>query len=439
MNILSAKNEQLDDKKIAVLLSGGVDSSVVVYEMARQGLHPDCFYIKIGPEEQEEWDCSSEEDLEMATAVARRYGCNLEVVDCHQEYWDEVTRYTMDKVRAGFTPNPDVMCNRLIKFGAFNAKMGHNYDLIATGHYAQTEIADGHKWLVTSPDPVKDQTDFLAQIYDWQLRKALFPIGHYMKEEVRAIAEREHLINAKRKDSQGICFLGKINYNDYIRRYLGECPGDVLELETGKKIGQHKGLWFHTIGQRHGLGFGGGPWYAVKKDMERNILYVERTAYRHRQDGNNEDVKEHAHSIDVYDLSRRKLHEQRRHKGREKSGSTGHAHRESHIAMAQIAHDVARHAAGTTAHKQYAEGKGGVKVPHMHKDISHAGHDYKLRTRSYEDVEGATGKNLKVVGGERQAHCEHDNAKDDGLRCAAHPVEGVRQEKGHHGNADDEQ
>ena len=166
---------------------------------------------------------------------------------------------------------------------------------------------------------------------------------------------------------------------------------------------------------------------------------VERTAYRHRQNGDNEDVKEHAHGIDVYDLSRRKLHEQRRHKGREKSGSTGHAHRESHIAMTQIAHDVARHAAGTTAHKQYAEGKGGVKVPHMHKDISHAGHDYKLRTRSYEDVEGATGKNLKVVGGERLAHCEHDDAKDDGLRCAAHPVEGVRQEKGHHGNADDEQ
>ena len=191
----------------------------------------------------------------------------------------------MDKVRAGYTPNPDVMCNRMIKFGAFDEKMGHNYDLIATGHYAQTEIIDGRKWLVTSPDPVKDQTDFLAQIYDWQLRKAIFPIGHYMKEEVREIAEREHLVNAKRKDSQGICFLGKINYNDYIRRYLGENPGDVLELETGKKIGQHRGLWFHTIGQRHGLGFGGGPWYAVKKDVERNILYVSRgyeprTAYK---------------------------------------------------------------------------------------------------------------------------------------------------------------
>jgi len=278
-------DENIFDKRIAVLLSGGVDSSVVLYELASKGLHPDCFYIKIGPEEEEEWDCSSEEDLDMATAVAARYGCRLQVVDCHREYWDGVTRYTMDKVRAGYTPNPDVMCNRMIKFGAFDEKMGHNYDLIATGHYAQTEMIDGRKWLVTSPDPVKDQTDFLAQIYDWQLRKAIFPIGHYMKEEVREIAEREHLINAKRKDSQGICFLGKINYNDYIRRYQGENPGDVLELETGRKIGQHRGLWFHTIGQRHGLGFGGGPWYAVKKDVERNILYVSRgyeprTAYK---------------------------------------------------------------------------------------------------------------------------------------------------------------
>ena len=278
-------DENIFDKRIAVLLSGGVDSSVVLYELASKGLHPDCFYIKIGPEEEEEWDCSSEEDLEMATAVAARYGCRLQVVDCHREYWDGVTRYTMDKVRAGYTPNPDVMCNRMIKFGAFDEKMGHSYDLIATGHYAQTEMIDGRKWLVTSPDPVKDQTDFLAQIYDWQLRKAIFPIGHYMKEEVREIAEREHLINAKRKDSQGICFLGTINHNNYIRRYLGENPGDVLELETGRKIGQHRGLWFHTIGQRHGLGFGGGPWYAVKKDVGRNILYVSRgyeprTAYK---------------------------------------------------------------------------------------------------------------------------------------------------------------
>ena len=180
----------------------------------------------------------------------------------------------MDKVRAGFTPNPDVMCNRLIKFGAFHEKRGRDYDLIATGHYAQTEIIDGRKWLTTSPDPVKDQTDFLAQIYDWQLQKAIFPIGGMHKDEVRRIAEQEHLINAKRKDSQGICFLGQINYNDYLRRYLGDQPGDVIEVGTGKRIGSHRGHWFYTIGQRKGLGFGGGPWFVVKKDVKRNVLFV---------------------------------------------------------------------------------------------------------------------------------------------------------------------
>ena len=293
--------KELENKRIAVLLSGGVDSSVVVYELARMGLQPDCFYIKIAPEDDlqssGDWDCSSEEDLEMASAVARKYGCRLEVVDCHREYWDQVTQYTMDKVKAGLTPNPDVMCNRLIKFGAFHEKRGHDYDLIATGHYAQTEFLpiglspaqtygaadsaqrstdDGHciKWLTTSPDPVKDQTDFLAQIYGWQLEKAIFPIGHYVKDEVRQIAEREHLVSAHRKDSQGICFLGKIDYTEYIRRYLGELPGDVVELETGRRIGEHRGHWFYTIGQRKGLGFGGGPWFIVKKDVENNIIYV---------------------------------------------------------------------------------------------------------------------------------------------------------------------
>ncbi len=315
--------DEIRNKRIAVLLSGGVDSSVVVYELVSRGLQPDCFYIKIGPEEQEEWDCTSEEDMEMATAVAARYGCKLEVVDCHREYWGQVTRYTMEKVRAGLTPNPDVMCNRLIKFGAFNEKRGHDYDLIATGHYAQTEtelmnLNDGEnsklsnsqiessnsklsnsqikssnsklsnsqiKWLCTAPDPVKDQTDFLAQIEGWQLEKAIFPIGHYVKDEVRQIAVREHLVSARRRDSQGICFLGKIDYNEYLRRYLGERQGDIVELETGRKIGTHRGHWFHTIGQRKGLAMGGGPWFVVKKDVDANVLYVShgydpQTAYR---------------------------------------------------------------------------------------------------------------------------------------------------------------
>ena len=265
---------ELSGKKIALLLSGGVDSAVALHELYVLGCKPDCFYIKIGPEEETEWDCASEEDLEMASHVVRKYGCRLEVVDCHKEYWERVTDYTMIKVRAGMTPNPDVLCNRLIKFGAFHEKAGFAYDFIATGHYAQTEDVDGKKWLTTSPDAVKDQTDFLAQIHDWQLRKAIFPIGGMMKEEVRRIALKENLINARRRDSQGICFLGKINYNEYLRRYLGEKPGDVVELESGKKIGRHRGLWFHTIGQRHGLGLGGGPWFAVKKDMASNILYV---------------------------------------------------------------------------------------------------------------------------------------------------------------------
>ena len=307
--------EEIEGKRIALLLSGGVDSAVALHQLCELGQKPDCFYIKIGatPDAFEEGDlpgadCTMEEDMEMATSVAHKYGCRLEVVDCHREYWDQVTTYTMEKVRAGLTPNPDVMCNRLIKFGAFDEKRGHEYDLIATGHYAQTATASpqpppkgggvlprpgfpllseggGGRLLCTSPDPVKDQTDFLAQLYWWQLQKALFPIGHMMKDEVRQIAEREHLVNARRKDSQGICFLGKINYNDYIRHYLGELPGDVVELETGRKIGRHKGLWFHTIGQRHGLGFGGGPWFAVKKDMATNTLYVShgydpQTAYK---------------------------------------------------------------------------------------------------------------------------------------------------------------
>ena len=267
--------KELHQKRVALLLSGGVDSAVALHELVENGVRPDCFYIKIGSEDKDEWDCSMEEDLEMATALCHRYGVTLEIVDCHRDYWDEVTRYTIESVREGRTPNPDVMCNRMIKFGAFDRKRGHDYDLIATGHYAQTEIDEnGWKWLTTSPDPVKDQTDFLAQIYDWQLRKALFPIGHYRKEEIRAIAEREHLVNARRKDSQGICFLGKISYNDYLRRYLGEKEGDIIDIDTDKVIGRHKGHWFHTIGQRKGLGLGGGPWNVVRKDVERNILYV---------------------------------------------------------------------------------------------------------------------------------------------------------------------
>ena len=268
-------------KTHALLISGGVDSAVACHMLCQQGIRPDLFYIKIGMQ-GEGTTCSAEEDIELSTAVAHRYGLKLQVVDLQQEYHDRVTAYVVDRVKRGLTPNPDVMCNRLIKFGAFEEKAGHDYDYIATGHYAQTfHDPSGQLWLAPAPDPVKDQSDFLSQLTQVQARKLCFPIGHLLKHEVREIADREHLAPAHRKDSQGICFLGKINYTDYLRTLLGERPGRVVERETGNVVGEHRGYWFHTIGQRKGLGLGGGPWFVVDKDIRRNIIYVSHTLSCH--------------------------------------------------------------------------------------------------------------------------------------------------------------
>jgi tRNA-specific 2-thiouridylase len=261
---------------IATLLSGGVDSSVVVHLLCEQGHKPTLFYIKIGMDGVEYMDCSAEEDIELATAIARKYGLRLEVIDLHQEYWDGVATYAIDKIKKGLTPNPDVMCNKLIKFGCFEQQAGKDFDKTATGHYATTVEKEGKVWLGTAKDPVKDQTDFLAQIDYLQVSKLMFPIGGLMKHEVRDIALQAALPSARRKDSQGICFLGKINYNDFVRRFLGEKEGAIIELETGKRIGMHRGYWFHTIGQRKGLGLSGGPWFVIRKDIQENIIYVSR-------------------------------------------------------------------------------------------------------------------------------------------------------------------
>ncbi len=289
---------------VAALVSGGVDSSVAVHLLKEQGITPDIFYIRIGMEDEEGYiDCPAEEDIEITQWIAHRYGCRFEEVNLHKEYWDNVVSYTIESVRRGLTPNPDVMCNRLIKFGAFDDRRGHDYDRIATGHYAQvvgltpgssterrwewlddgatfdSPILPGEEqgvrlFLATAKDPVKDQTDFLSQLEYRQIKKLMFPIGHLMKSEVRAIARDAHLPSADRKDSQGICFLGKINYNDFLRRYLGEREGKIVELETGRVLGTHRGYWFHTIGQRKGLFLGGGPWFVVRKDIDENVLYV---------------------------------------------------------------------------------------------------------------------------------------------------------------------
>lgn len=259
--------------KIAVLISGGVDSAVTVELLSRQGHELHLFYIRIGMDNGE-GDCSAEEDIEMCTLIARKYGLPLKVVSLHEEYWDYVMKYALDTVKRGLTPHPDMMCNKLIKFGFFEERWGHEFDRVATGHYAAIREVDGRKYLATAADPVKDQTDFLAQISYSQLDHLLFPLGELPKAEVRRLALEAKLPNAARKDSQGICFLGKIDYSDFLRRHLGTRKGPVIEIETGKKIGTHDGYWFYTIGQRKGLGLSGGPWYVVRKNVRDNVIYV---------------------------------------------------------------------------------------------------------------------------------------------------------------------
>lgn len=270
--------------RIAVLVSGGVDSAVVVDRLYKEGHDLTLFYIRIG-NDNGEGDCSADEDIEMCTLIARKYGLPLRVVSLHEEYWDSVMAYALRTVREGRTPHPDMMCNKLIKFGYFEERWGHEFDKTATGHYADIVEQDGKLYLATAADPVKDQTDFLAQISYEQLSHLMFPLGRMTKREVRQAALDAGLPNATRKDSQGICFLGKIDYADFIERHLGTRPGPVIEIETGRKIGEHRGYWFYTIGQRKGLGLSGGPWFVVRKNVRDNVIYVSRGYDTPRQYG----------------------------------------------------------------------------------------------------------------------------------------------------------
>ena len=204
--------------KIAVLASGGVDSSAVVSILYDLGYRPTLFYIQIGMDKDGFEDCSWEDDITMVQMLTKKYNLPLEIISLHDEYWEHVVQYTIDTVKQGLTPNPDMMCNKLIKFGVFNEKVGYQYDFIATGHSATTTYVNDVLYLSTAPDPVKDQTDFLAQINFTQVQKLLFPTGGLTKTEVRELATKAQLPSAQRKDSQGICFLGKINFNEFIER-----------------------------------------------------------------------------------------------------------------------------------------------------------------------------------------------------------------------------
>ena len=263
---------------IAVLLSGGVDSSVALKLLQEQGHSITAFYLKIWLEDELSFlgDCPWEDDLSFVKNVCQQNNVKLEIVSLQQEYKERIISYTLAEVQEGRTPNPDVLCNSRVKFGAFYDLIGNNFDRVATGHYADLERKKDLVYLKATPDLIKDQTYFLSHLTQSQLQKAEFPIGKYQKQQVRELAEKYNLANKMRKDSQGLCFLGKIKYSEFIKAHLGENPGLMVDIDTQKIVGQHKGLWFHTIGQRQGLGLSGGPWYVVAKDIAKNILLISK-------------------------------------------------------------------------------------------------------------------------------------------------------------------
>ena len=262
---------------IAVLLSGGVDSSLALRLLVEAGFtNVTAFYIKIWLEEELAFlgDCPWETDIQYARAVCEQVNVPLEIVPLQREYYDRVVQYALRELKAGRTPSPDIFCNEQIKFGAFLEKIDPRFQKVASGHYARIEFRDGKYWLKRAPDPVKDQTYFLSYLTQEQLARILFPVGEYTKRQVRELAHRFNLPTKDRPDSQGICFLGKIKYADFVKAHFGEKPGDIVEMESGKKLGTHRGFWFYTIGQRQGLGLSNGPWYVVGKNAQKNIIYV---------------------------------------------------------------------------------------------------------------------------------------------------------------------
>jgi tRNA-5-taurinomethyluridine 2-sulfurtransferase len=295
--------------KIAVLISGGVDSSVALRLLKDEGHDLTAFYLKIWLEDEMSYlgECPWKEDLAYIRQVCDSAKVPLEVVNMQKEYWDNVVNYTISEARAGRTPNPDIFCNQKVKFGKFYDYIDPSYEKVATGHYAlvcensKSQLSNSSAGvrktlrspsdkenskfktqnpktylLIKSHDPIKDQTYFLAHLSQEQLSRAMFPIGKYTKDEVRKLAEKYNLPNKNRKDSQGICFLGKVPFRGFIKHHLGEKPGDFIDVQSKKTVGGHSGYWFYTIGQRYGLGLSGGPWFVVGKNVKKNAVYLAR-------------------------------------------------------------------------------------------------------------------------------------------------------------------
>jgi tRNA-specific 2-thiouridylase len=267
--------------KVVVGMSGGVDSSVSAYLLKQQGYQVEGLFMKNWEEDDNDEYCAAAEDLKDAQAVSDKLGITLHTINFAAEYWDNVFEYFLAEYKSGRTPNPDIMCNKEIKFKAFLefAAEELSADYIATGHYVQRSNETGNWQMLRGLDDNKDQSYFLYTLGEQHIAQTLFPIGHLEKPRVREIALEQDLVTHDKKDSTGICFIGERKFKDFLAQYLPAQPGEI-ETAEGKTIGKHEGVMYHTLGQRKGLLIGGmkeygeEPWYVVEKDIERNVLIV---------------------------------------------------------------------------------------------------------------------------------------------------------------------
>ncbi len=271
-----------DNNSISVIvgMSGGVDSSVSAHLLLEQGYQVEGLFMKNWEEDDDTEYCTAKEDLADAQAVSDKLGIKLHTANFASEYWDNVFEHFIEEYKAGRTPNPDILCNREIKFKAFleYAKvLGADY--IATGHYVRRDDSSGKSKLLRGLDGNKDQSYFLHAVGEKEIAQTLFPVGELEKPEVRRIALEQGLATAKKKDSTGICFIGERRFKDFLQKYLPAKPGKI-ETAEGELIGDHQGLMYYTLGQRQGIGIGGSknhgasPWYVVAKDLKRNVLII---------------------------------------------------------------------------------------------------------------------------------------------------------------------